>query len=411
MGKVSSSNSQGVRVPKLRFPGFEGEWKVYRLSDFTKRVMRKNTNNESDLPLTISSKDGLVDQISYFNKTVASKDMSGYYLLMQGEFAYNKSYSVGYDFGSIKRLDRYPKGALSTLYICFELTQNDSDFMKVYFDSLKWYKEIYMIAAEGARNHGLLNVPTDDFFDTKHTLPADIREQQKIAQFMILLEKRIEKQRQLVEALKSYKRGLSTALFTRRIRIADAGESQLPEWKKRSLGEVFSERTERARGDEKLLAVTINNGVQDRETLELKDNSSEDKTNYKVVHIGDLAYNSMRMWQGACGVSSYDGIVSPAYTVVFVVDPEMDYALFWGYYFKEISMLHTFQRNSQGLTSDTWNLKYDKFSKIIVNAPCLEEQVRIASLIDHVSNAITVNEEVLDRLLNYKRGLLADMFI
>ena len=116
--------------------------------------MRKNTNNESDLPLTISSKDGLVDQISYFNKTVASKDMSGYYLLMQGEFAYNKSYSVGYDFGSIKRLDRYPKGALSTLYICFELTQNDSDFMKVYFDSLKWYKEIYMIAAEGARNHG-----------------------------------------------------------------------------------------------------------------------------------------------------------------------------------------------------------------------------------------------------------------
>ncbi len=175
--------------------------------------MRKNTNNESDLPLTISSKDGLVDQISYFNKTVASKDMSGYYLLMQGEFAYNKSYSVGYDFGSIKRLDRYPKGALSTLYICFELTQNDSDFMKVYFDSLKWYKEIYMIAAEGARNHGLLNVPTDDFFDTKHTLPADIREQQKIAQFMILLEKRIEKQRQLVEALKSYKRGALSKLF------------------------------------------------------------------------------------------------------------------------------------------------------------------------------------------------------
>ena len=236
-------------------------------------------------------------------------------------------------------------------------------------------------------------------------------EQNKIASFLKKLDQRIEKQRQLIEALKSYKRGLSTALFSRRIRIANAGESQLPEWKKRSLGEVFSERTERARGDEKLLAVTINNGVQDRETLELKDNSSEDKTNYKVVHIGDLAYNSMRMWQGACGVSSYDGIVSPAYTVVFVVDPEMDYAPFWGYYFKEISMLHTFQRNSQGLTSDTWNLKYDKFSKIIVNTPCLEEQVRIASLIDHVSNAITVNEEMLDRLLNYKRGLLAGMFI
>ncbi len=176
--------------------------------------MRKNSNNETELPLTISSKDGLVDQITYFNKTVASKDMSGYYLLKNGEFAYNKSYSVGYDFGSVKRLDRYPMGALSTLYICFSLTKHNSDFIKVYFDSLKWYREIYMIAAEGARNHGLLNVPTDDFFNTQHTLPADTKEQQKIAAFILLVEKRIEKQRQLVELLKSYKRGAAKRLFS-----------------------------------------------------------------------------------------------------------------------------------------------------------------------------------------------------
>ena len=109
-----------------------------------------------------------MDQISFFNKTVASKDMSGYYLLMNGEYAYNKSYSVGYAFGSIKRLERYPMGALSTLYICFAPKRFNSDFIKTYFDSLKWYKEIYMISAEGARNHGLLNVPTDEFFDTYH---------------------------------------------------------------------------------------------------------------------------------------------------------------------------------------------------------------------------------------------------
>ena len=175
--------------------------------------MRKNSNNETELPLTISSKDGLVDQITYFNKAVASKDMSGYYLLKNGEFAYNKSYSVGYDFGSVKRLDRYPMGALSTLYICFSLTKHNSDFIKVYFDSLKWYREIYMIAAEGARNHGLLNVPTDDFFNTQHILPADTKEQQKIAAFILLIEKRIEKQRQLVELLKSYKRGVANRIF------------------------------------------------------------------------------------------------------------------------------------------------------------------------------------------------------
>jgi type I restriction enzyme S subunit len=184
------------------------------LSDFAERVTRKNSNNETDLPLTISSKDGLVDQISYFNKTVASKDMSGYYLLRNGEYAYNKSYSVGYDFGSIKRLDRYPMGALSTLYICFALKKHDTDFIKVYFDSLKWYKEIYMISAEGARNHGLLNVPTDEFFATKHYLPENTAEQRKVADFLIALDRRIDAQQSLVVNLKKYKRGVVRTLLT-----------------------------------------------------------------------------------------------------------------------------------------------------------------------------------------------------
>ena len=155
-----------------------------------------------------------MDQISYFNKTVASKDMSGYYLLKNGEYAYNKSYSVGYDFGSVKRLDRYDMGALSTLYICFALKKHDSDFIKAYFDSLKWYREIYMISAEGARNHGLLNVPTDEFFDTKHYIPMDLAEQRKIANFMIALERRIVAQQSLVDNLKKYKRGVVSKVFS-----------------------------------------------------------------------------------------------------------------------------------------------------------------------------------------------------
>ena len=212
MANVSSSNGLEKR-PKLRFPGFDEPWRAEKLSDFAERITRKNSNNETDLPLTISSKDGLVDQISYFNKTVASKDMSGYYLLRNGEYAYNKSYSVGYDFGSIKRLDRYPMGALSTLYICFALKKHDTDFIKVYFDSLKWYKEIYMISAEGARNHGLLNVPTDEFFATKHYLPENAAEQRKIADFLIALDRRIDAQQSLVDNLKKYKRGLIKLVF------------------------------------------------------------------------------------------------------------------------------------------------------------------------------------------------------
>ena len=234
MANVSSSNGLEKR-PKLRFPGFDEPWRAERLSDFADRVTRKNSKNETDLPLTISSKDGLVDQVSYFNKTVASKDMSGYYLLKNGEFAYNKSYSVGYDFGSIKRLDRYPMGALSTLYICFALKRHESDFIKSYFDSLKWYREIYMISAEGARNHGLLNVPTEEFFDTKHYLPENTDEQKKIADFLIALDRRIETQQSLVDNLKKYKRGVVRSLLSpENCKLKDA------QWNRDTIGNLGS---------------------------------------------------------------------------------------------------------------------------------------------------------------------------
>ena len=297
MENVSSRCGKSDNAPRLRFPEFSGEWVEKKLGEIAERVTRKNKNNETPLPLTISSKDGLVDQVTYFNKTVASKDMSGYYLLKNGEFAYNKSYSVGYEFGSIKRLDKYPMGALSTLYICFSIKNFDSDFMKVYFDSLKWYREIYLIAAEGARNHGLLNISTEDFFETKHKLPLGLPEQKKIAAFFTLLDRRIQKQRQLVECLKTYKRGVSEAIFERKF-----GFPNKTNWKKIKIENLFSERCERAIGNEELLAVTINGGIQKRNEIQLKDNSSEDKSNYKRVHIGDIAYNTMRMWQGASGV-------------------------------------------------------------------------------------------------------------
>ena len=377
-----------------------------KLGEIAERVTRKNKNNETPLPLTISSKDGLVDQVTYFNKTVASKDMSGYYLLKNGEFAYNKSYSVGYDFGSIKRLDKYPMGALSTLYICFSIKNFDSDFMKVYFDSLKWYREIYLIAAEGARNHGLLNISTEDFFETKHKLPLGLPEQKKIAAFFTLLDRRIQKQRQLVECLKTYKRGVSEAIFERKF-----GFPNKTNWKKIKIENLFSERCERAIGNEELLAVTINGGIQKRNEIQLKDNSSEDKSNYKRVHIGDIAYNTMRMWQGASGVSCYAGIVSPAYTVIALKDKENQCIDFWGHYFKHTNLIRTFQKFSQGLTSDTWNLKYTQLSQINLYVPEYKEQCAIANFLHKFDSKISIEEKKLSQLSMLKNEFLHRMFI
>ena len=261
-----------------------------------------------------------------------------------------------------------------------------------------------------AQGKSVVHVKADELSKIRINYPNS-EEQKKLIRFLEILSGRIEKQRQLVELLKSYKRGVSTALFTQKLRLSKTCLPHNTEWSKKYLGDIFSERTERAAGNERLLAVTINYGVQDRTELDLKDNSSDDKRNYRVVHIGDLAYNTMRMWQGACGVSAFDGIVSPAYTVLYITDNTENYAPFWGYYFKETSMLQTFQRNSQGLTSDTWNLKYEKFAHISVYAPPFQEQLQIADFLDRISDKIAANENFLNSLVKFKCGLLSLLFI
>ena len=206
-----------INVPNLRFPEFDGEWEKVSLSEIATRVTRKNKNNESRLPLTISAQYGLVDQVTFFNKVVASSDMSNYYLLQRGEFAYNKSYSGDYPWGAIKRLDRYDQGALSSLYICFAPTDiiENSDFLVHYFESPKWHREVSNIAGEGARNHGLLNIAVPDFFNTQHCITTKKKEQRKIADFLNLINERIETQKKVIEDFKKLKDAISKSLFSR----------------------------------------------------------------------------------------------------------------------------------------------------------------------------------------------------
>ena len=197
-----------IYVPNLRFNN--APYKEYNLYEFATRITRKNKDNVSNLPLTISAQYGLVDQVSFFNKTVASKDMSGYYLLKNGEFAYNKSYSNDYPWGAIKRLDLYDMGCLSTLYICFKTNDNivNSNYLVHYFESSKWHKQVADIAGEGARNHGLLNIAVNAFFNTKHAVPT-IENQIKIAGFLDLIEERIQTQIKIIEDYKALKKKIS----------------------------------------------------------------------------------------------------------------------------------------------------------------------------------------------------------
>ena len=173
-------------TPNIRFKGFTDDWEQRKLEEIVERVTRKNQDLVSELPLTISAQYGLIDQNEFFDKRVASKDVSGYYLIYNGEFAYNKSTSTDAPWGAIKRLDKYENGVLSTLYIVFKIRNEEevnSDFLVTYYDTSNWHKDIQAIAAEGARNHGLLNIAPADFFKTELMMPQDIDEQKKIGDY------------------------------------------------------------------------------------------------------------------------------------------------------------------------------------------------------------------------------------
>lgn len=188
-------------------------WEKQNLSSFSERVTRKNSELLTTRPLTISAQYGLIDQTEFFNKTVASVNLTGYYLLQKGEFAYNKSYSNGYPLGAIKRLDAYENGALSTLYICFSIKENvNSDFLVHYFDSSQWHQEVALICVEGARNHGLLNVSVGEFFETQHNLPC-LEEQKKIAEFLNKINKKIELNEQTLMNLQQQKQAFMQQMF------------------------------------------------------------------------------------------------------------------------------------------------------------------------------------------------------
>ena len=403
MANVSSSNGLEKR-PKLRFPGFDEPWKAEMLSDFSERVTRKNTKNETNLPLTISSKDGLVDQINYFNKMVASKDISSYYLLKEGEYAYNKSYSVGYDFGSIKRLDRYPMGALSTLYICFALKRHNSDFIRAYFDSLKWYREIYMISAEGARNHGLLNVPTEDFFQTIHYLPQDTREQRKIANFIITLDRRIDAQQSLVKSLKKYKRGALKAVFTQQVSFS----AKPQKWDKYKMGDLISLQSGQdfapAEYNDQEIGVPYMTGascIEKGETVV----SRWTQTPRCYAYKGDTLLVCKGSGSGAVVRLTQEKAHIARQFMSLRANEKMtsDFC-----YYLTGFLSDRIKRNATGLIE---GIDRGTVLNQTVFLPPLHEQKKIARFFSKLDFTITAHENMLDTLINERTGLMQRLFI
>ena len=378
-------------------------WEQRKLGDLVDRVTRKNQDLVSELPLTISAQYGLIDQNEFFDKRVASKDVSGYYLIENGEFAYNKSTSTDAPWGAIKRLDRYENGVLSTLYIVFGIKENnpvDSDFLVSYYSTNLWHKGIHEIAAEGARNHGLLNIAPADFFETKLMIPQDIEEQKKIGKYFEELERLITLHQRKCDEVKSLKKYMLQKMFPQ-------NEQKVPEirfegfteaWEQRKLIEVCDYVDYRGKTPTKtengiflVTAKNVKDGFIDYETPKeyISENAYEEVMRRGKPEIGDVLITTEAPCGNVAQVNKADialaqriikyrghiGVVDNTYLKYYLLSPE----------FQKILNAKSSGGTVQGIKGSILHQQ-----KIIY--PSYEEQKKIGQHMDSLDHLITLHQ-------------------
>ena len=338
--------------------------------------------------------------------------MSNYYLLTNGDFAYNKSYSSEYPWGAIKRLDRYEYGALSSLYICFRpLNHVSSDFLTHYFETKKWHQGISEIAVEGARNHGLLNIGIQDFFATKHYLPQSILEQEKIACFLNLIEERIRLQNKIIEKYESLIQAMCDTLIGKKTQQVMLSFNDF--------GESYSGLSGKSAEDfgEGSPYITYMN-VYQNQIIDITDiglvkiNKTEQQS---LVQYGDILFTLSSETPEEVGMGAvYLGETYPLYLNSFcfgihITDESKIFPPFLAYYVSSESFRKAVFPLAQGSTR--FNLQKGDFLKKVFPFPAIEQQRKIYSILKTYSDKLNIEKQMIKLLCCQKQYLLRQLFI
>ena len=363
-------------VPKVRFKGFSDPWEQRKLSSVVTPVKSYSITRDNERKSTNTEYIHYGD-IHKFTNTIIDDHVTlpniadgDYIPLNEGDLvladASEDYVEIAKPLVLFKTDGRNIVSGLHT--IALHPHDVESLFLYNVFNSQNFRRYGYKVGT-GLKVFG---VSSKNILKYSFNSPS-MYEQKKIDSILLKLTDLIAANEDKLEQLKTLKKLMMQKIFSQEWRFKGFTDP----WEQRKLGELFNERKEKSSQGE-LLSVTINSGIVKFDTLDRKNNSSADKSNYRVVRYGDIAYNSMRMWQGASGLSMYNGIVSPAYTVI---TPRTNTdAGFMAVNFKRKSMIQVFQRNSQGLTSDTWNLKFPVLKNIRISIPKITEQQIITEL-------------------------------
>lgn len=410
----TNKTSDKKLVPMLRFPGFVNEWDKTLLGCLFFRITEKNINNNQNV-LTISAQYGLVSQYDYFNKNVASVNIRNYYIIRKGDFAYNKSRSQGYPFGVIKPLRRYKEGVVSTLYICFRAKTNcNNNFFEQYFDTGLINHEISKIAQEGARNHGLLNISVDDFFNKISIILPEPLEQQKIAECLSSIDEQIAATKEIVERLKVHKKGLMQKLFpvTGKF-VPELRFSQYihdGKWEEKRIEEVaitFSGGTPSINNKEYYCGDIpfIRSGeINSNKTELFLTNLGVNNSSAKIVDEGTILYALYGATSGEVSISKVRGAINQA---ILAIIPKDKYDIVYIYQFmknKKKFIVNRYLQGGQG------NLSGNIINKFPILFPSYIEQQKIAECLSSIDELIESYENKVTLLEQHKKGLIQQLF-
>ena len=386
------------------------------MGDVVERVTRKNQDLVSQLPLTISAQYGLIDQNMFFDKRVASKDVSGYYLIYNGEFAYNKSTSSDAPWGAIKRLDRYENGVLSTLYIVFKIKNEEvinSDFLVTYYNTCNWHKDIKAVAAEGARNHGLLNIAPADFFKTELMLPQDIEEQKKIGSYFKLIDHLITLHQRKYDKLVMSKKSMFEKMFPKngqtKPEIRFSGFTD--DWEQRKLGEIITEYKETVDSECTLPILTSSK----TEGVILQEEHFGRKQQHDITGYNILPRNYCTYRNRSDGVDFTfninkccdKGIISKFYPVFSGKNSDVFFLSLVLNNSDEVvrEIAYTCTGTGQKV------LSFLDLQKMKVRVPSYDEQKEIAAYFENLDHLITLHQRELEKLKKIKLSMLEKMFV
>ena len=351
----------------------------------------------------------MVNQITFQGRSFAGASVSNYGVVNTGDVVYTKSPLNSNPYGIIKVNKGIP-GIVSTLYAIYHPRDNVyANFLQVYFEQHKRMNNyMHPLVNKGAKND--MKVTAENALKGMVTFPSR-EEQSVISAFFSRLDSLITLHQRKYDKLCVLKKSMLDKMFPK-------GGSLYPEirfsgftdpWEQRKLGELFEESDERA-SDREILSVSVANGIYPASESDRETNPGASLANYKIVHFGDVVYNSMRMWQGAVDASRYDGIVSPAYVVA---RPNSEvYARFFARLLRQPMLLKQYQQVSQGNSKDTQVLKFDDFASIGISMPVSEnEQRQIGGFFDRLDSLITLHQRKLELLRNIKKSMLDKMFV